>query len=322
MTEDAAVAALMSSFDGPKGSEAGEPADDQDDDVPADDDQDADVPAGDPADDADDDDQGDPADDDAPDPEDGEGDDQPPAVAEAADDAVVRFTVNGETQEVTVASLKRLAGQEAALTRKSQEADAVGGRAAAALQAAIEAVGEDLQPYADVDWPVLQQEVSPEEFRWHRENYSRVQKRYEGLVAQAQGFEQAVSQRKQADTLRRAQETNQVLSDPQSGIPGWGNELYGDILDFAVGAGLPEADVSNIVDPTVIRLLHKAMLYDRGAKATAAKVKAAPTKVLKPGNRDGGAAATGTMDVRKATQRLARSGSDDDAVALLKGRWG
>src|SRR3546814_1978025 len=50
----------------------------------------------------------------------------PKAVPE--DDAVVKVVVDGEETEVTVGSLKRLAGQEAALTRKSQEVEVVGGR--------------------------------------------------------------------------------------------------------------------------------------------------------------------------------------------------
>lgn len=327
MTEDAAVAALMDSFDaGPKGPAAKDvrkpapedAADSVDDDVDTAAEATEDGDDDDPENGANDGDQDDGDDD--PDANDDEGpDDQSGAAKEAADDQVVKVSLDGETKEFTVASLKRLAGQEAALTRKSQEADLVGGRAAAALQAALEATMEDLQPYREVDWMTLQSEMDPEEFKWHRQNATRAEKRYQALVQQAQGFEEVMQQRKQADNTRRAQEAVKVLSDPATGIEGWGDKLYGEILDFGISQGLDENDVVNIVDPTVIKLLHKAMLHDRGAKAVAEKVKAAPTKALKAGNRD---AAASSPSLKKVEQRLARSGSDEDAVALLKGRWG
>src|SRR3546814_18614649 len=77
----------------------------------------------------------------------------PKAVPE--DDAVVKVVVDGEETEVTVGSLKRLAGQEAALTRKSQEVEVVGGRAALMIQGAIEVVLEELAPYKAIDWLTL-----------------------------------------------------------------------------------------------------------------------------------------------------------------------
>src|SRR3546814_13952670 len=76
--------------------------------------------------------------------------------SEREDDAVVKVVVDGEETEVTVGSLKRLAGQEAALTRKSQEVEVVGGRAALMIQGAIEVVLEELAPYKDIDWLTLQ----------------------------------------------------------------------------------------------------------------------------------------------------------------------
>ena len=50
-----------------------------------------------------------------------------------SDDAEVEVTVDGEIQRVSVASLKRLAGQEQALTRKSQETAAQRKEAEAAM---------------------------------------------------------------------------------------------------------------------------------------------------------------------------------------------
>ncbi len=316
ISEDAAVEALIKSFGAPAGDADSEDQDDVDEGADPDEDEDEADEAPEDPDDAED---GDEA---AEDDVDDEAEDESgtSAVTEAPDDAIVRFTVDGETQEVTVASLKRLAGQEASLTRKSQEADLVGGRAAAALQAAIEATVEDLQPYAEVDWLVLQQQMEPEEFQWHRANASRHEARYRKLVEQAQGFEQTIQERRKAEVARRAEEANAILSNPETGIPGWGDQLRGEILSFGASQGLDAGDLENITDPAVLKLLNMAMLYSRGQKAVAQKVNPTPKKVLKAAKRDSGAEQT--VNVKKAQQRLAQSGSDEDAVALLKGRWG
>src|SRR3546814_4626527 len=119
--------------------------------------------------------------------------------SEREDDAVVKVVVDGEETEGTVGSLKRLAGQEAALTRKSQEVEVVGGRAALMIQGAIEVVLEELAPYKDIDWLTLRDKMEPDEFEWHRDNFNKHQKRYQKLVGDAQNFEQIIEARQSAD---------------------------------------------------------------------------------------------------------------------------
>lgn len=310
LSEEAAEAALMASFEDPAENANDDPNDD-DADEGDDGEQEQAANQDDDADDADD---GEDSDDDQEEGDDGdEQDQQAPAVT---DEAEVEVTVNGETQKVTIGSLKRLAGQEAALTQKSQEADLVGGRAAAALQAAIDAVTEDLTPYADVDWMVLQQQLDPEEFAWHRENAGKAQKRYDKLVNAAQTFEQTVQGRQTNETRRQAQA---CIAELKADIPEWSDKLYSDILAFGVKEGLDEKDVAAITNPKVVKLLRKAMLFDQGKAVATKKVRNAPTKVLKGTARQD---STRTVNTQKAERRLATSGSDADAVAVLLGRWG
>lgn len=304
MSEDDAVAAIMESLEPPK--DPGEDADEGDAEDPQlpDDDQD-------PLED----------DGDEPDPEDadeGEGEPNIPAAATApADDAQVSIEIGGETKTFTVAQLKEIAAAGPDVTARFQEADAVGGRAAAALQAALEVAQEDLAPYADVDWLVLQNQLSPEEFAWHRENAQKADTKYRKVLEKAQTFQQAAEQRQTAEQGRRAQEAVKTL---QKDIPGWSEQLYGDILDYGASQGLDQGDLSRITDPGVIKVLHQALLYSKGQKAAAKKVAAAPTKVLKPGTRD--VPPEKALQAKKAERRLAQgSGSDDDAVAVLMGRW-
>lgn len=265
-----------------------------------------------------DDDSDEPSDDD----EEGEDEEAEPAAKTVDDDAVVSVVVNGEEQQFTVASLKRLAGQEAALTRKSQEADTVGQRAAAVLTGALETITEDLASYKEVDWILESKRMDPEEFQWHRENYTKLQQRYQKVVGEAQNLDQVLSARRQAALEAEAAEAIKVLSDPNTGIPGWSDTVYDEIRSFAVSAGLPADDVDQIVNPAVIKIINDARLYHEAKKATAKKVNLSPTKVRKtPGTET--LPSGNDMALKKLEKKLhSGQASDDDAIALLTGRWG
>jgi hypothetical protein len=310
LSEGDAVEALMGSFGGPKTPTGAEPKDTGDD---AGDDEDADLDE--------DESRGDEETPDEIDGEDAENADEAPeakpVAKEAADDAVINVTIDGVTTPHTVASLKRLAGQEASLTRKSQEADHVGGRAAAALQAALEVTMEDLQPYQGIDWLVLQNQLDPGEFEWHRGNAQKAQDRFDKLIGQAEGVEQNFQARRTSATADQVREASAELA---ADITGWGEPLYQEIMAFGVKSGLSDADVKGVSNAKVIKLIHMAMLYDKGSKAVATKVKATPDRVLKPtrsATTNDKAASTA-----KSLKRLSSGeGSDADAVSVLMGRW-
>jgi hypothetical protein len=277
--------------------------------------------------DADDDDEGDEED---TDDEDEDGDDDADdedegaagSPAAAADDAVVKVVVDGVEQELTVGSLKRLAGQEAALTRKSQEADLVGRRAAATIQGALEVVLEDLQAYADVDWVLEGARMDPEELAWHRQQYQTLIARRDKLVAGAKDLDRTLEARQQARLQQEAVEAVKVLSDPQQGIPGWSEELYGEILDFAIEAGLPEDDVVTITNPAVIKIINDARMFHKGQKAAAQKVNLTPKRVRRGGGDE--PIRSSEDKTQKAVMKKLRSGraTDEDAMQALLGRWG
>lgn len=326
MSDDAAVAALMGSLQAPKTPKAApaaplapvEDAEEEDEDLEDLDDEDEDQDFE--EEDLEDDEELDDADEDAEDEE--EGEDPASGADPVADDAVVSVVVDGVEQQLTVGSLKRLAGQEAALTRKSQEADLVGQRAAATLQGALEVVLEDLQAYANVDWVLEGSRMDPEEFEWHRQQYQTLTARRDRLINGARSLEQTTAARRQAQLKQEAAEAVKVLSDPNTGIKGWSDELYGDILDYAIGAGLPEEDVAQITNPSVIKLINKARLYDQGHKAAAKKVNLTPARVRKGG---AGAPVAPQQDKAQAqAMKKLRSGraTDEDAIAALVGRWG
>ena len=315
-----AVARLTQSLQGPAASE------EDGDEGEGDDEDDADDSGNSaPQDDEGDEDDGDSNSDDEDDEDGEEGDDAPEPKTEGAapapvtDDAVVKVIVDGQETEFTVGNLKRLAGQEASLTKKSQEADVVGGRAAAVLQGALESVIEDLEPYKDIDWVLEGRRMDPEEFEWHRETYNRLSKRYEKIVAAAKDFTVDASHRAAAKNEEAAQAARAILT---TDVPGWNDELEKSVRDYAVAQGLDADEVSRIVSAPVLKIIHKAMLQDQKAAAAVEKVKQAPKAVRKGAGRE--PLGPSAEKAQRSFAKKAASGavSEDDAVAALMGRWG
>jgi len=88
--------------------------------------------------------------------------------------------------------------------------------------------------------------------------------------------------------------------------------------DWALSQGLTEQDVEGLRQASHIALLRKAMLYDRG-KTKVQQAKDQPkraSKVIRPGSN--GTQVNGrSTEVKRASQRLVRSGRITDAAALL-----
>ena len=304
------MAALMERM-GPAKS-AGAPADeDGDEEYGSADDESDDVEATEPEDEDEDlsDDDGDEGDED----EDTGPDDQgTPAIT---DETPIEVEIDGEAKTFTVAELKDFAAGREAFVAQAKALDTASSQTAVVLQTAIDIVMQDLLPYKDVDWLKLQNEMPADEFAWHRDNARAAHEKYQKLVGSAEGFEQVLQTRKTEASVEEVTKAQKVL---QKDIEGWSDELYGNILDYGVAEGLPQDDVTQITNPVIIKLLNKARLYDAGQKEGAQKMKAAPAKILKPGNRESGA---GDVKVRKAQQRIkAGTASETDALQALMAR--
>lgn len=306
MSDFDAVAALTASLQGKS-----PPADEADDDDSDDEDDDSDNSDQDEADTSEE--EGDEND---ADDEEGDENNETATPAPVTDDTVVKVQVDGQETEVTVGSLKRLAGQEASLTKKSQEADLVGGRAATALQGALESILEDLAPYKDVDWVLEGRRMEPEEFEWHRETYNRLTKRYERVMGAARDFETTYGARRTTRDAEAAQAARVELGDT------WTDAVDTEVRKFAVSRGLPEAEVQGITSPVVLKLIKDAMDHTKAAAVAAEKVKASPKAVRKSSGRE--PITPSAEKSQRAFAKKAATGavSEADAVAALMGRWG
>lgn len=259
----------------------------------------------------------------------GEGDQEEEGEAKPVldDEAVVKVKVDGQELDVSVKDLKRLYGQEAALTRKSQEvaqrrqeAEATAQRLNASLEKLYAKAVERFKPYSEIDWLVASKQLDAEQFSALRAEAQAAYEDFRFISEEADAF---VKQQQQAHQEALRQAAAECVKTLKADIPNWSDELYGELREYAVSQGFDASVFNNIVDPAAIKLINKARLYDQTkAIKTTKKVIPPPKKVLKttvaPTVKVSGTAAQRAAD---AKARLQKTGSVDDAAELFLSRW-
>ena len=246
------------------------------------------------------------------------------AALEAADDHVVKVTIDGEERKVKVKDLKRLYGQEASLTRKSQEvaaaktkAEETGAKYVAATGKLLEKANTRYAPYAQVDWQIAQKTLSNEEFVALRTEAVAAYQDIQFLNTEVNTVIQADTAARDVERMEQAKEAIGVL---EKDIPNFGPDMYRSICDYAVTTGLSRESVSNIVDPAVLKIINQARLYSQAkSKALSKKSAASPARVLKTsGKNSSGNPRSSSSAEMKA---LRNSGSTQDAANAFLARW-
>ena len=247
-------------------------------------------------------------------------------VTEVDDDALLEILVDGETQQVSVAKLKRLAGQEASLTRKSQEAAAQRKEAEeqlqrtnVVLQKMLENAEAKWKPYEEVDMLLASKTMDTQDFAQLRKEAEEAHQEVKFLTEEADSFFGELKEQQQQALQQAAQEAIKVL---EADIPEWNTNLYNEIRTYAVSQGLPEEQVNNYVDPNVIKILHKARLFDQAKQVTTTKKKRTAKKVLKSKKAPANEASKKAKRMTDAKARLRTGVTDiDDVADILLSRW-
>ena len=256
---------------------------------------------------------------------------------ELSDDTLVEIQVDGEVKQASLADLKRLHGQEASLTRKSQEvatkrkeAEDALGKAHLSYQKLLERAEARMKPYAEVDMLVASRQMSTEDFAAFRRESQEAEKDLKFLQEESSAFYSDAQAQQQKQVQEAATECIKVLKND---LPDWGDELYNDIRTYAVSQGLPQEQVDQYVDPQVIKILNKARLYDqtkataqtKKAKAKVIKVKNTARRVLKTTKAPKTDADRNVQRQRKAQDKLrnnpSRTGDLEDIADALMSRW-
>ena len=261
--------------------------------------------------------------------EDDEEDDEPLA---ASDDQIVDIAVNGESKKVSVKDLKRLYGQEASLTKKSQDlatqrkqSEEQLAQTQMSYQKLLERAEARYKPYADIDMLVASREMDAETFSQLRQDAKQAEDDLKFLQEESGQLVSQAQQQHQQATREAAADCVKVLQDQ---LPDWGNELYADIRDYAVKSGLPKDQVDQYTDPQVIMLINKARLYDQSKESANSKKAKAKLKKSKSGKKvlSSKKAPPSKKSIQKANQQkqmdmLSGAKDLDDIADALMSRW-
>lgn len=243
------------------------------------------------------------------------------------------YTVKVDGKEVKVTLDELLAGysrtadytrktQELAQQRKQIEGEVQGYREAREQYSArlqqLEQVLESLQP-PEPDWDRLRQE-DPAEFAAQWAEHQRLRAAREAAAAERARIEQERLIEQQRELAARLEEERERLKEA---VPEWRDdvkrtEAMQALTNYArTTYGFTDDDLAQVYDHRVLLILRKAMLYDelttKGVEQVRAKKRAA--KVLKPGARK---APAKNSELRAMRKRLAQSGRDIDAAALIE----
>jgi len=240
------------------------------------------------------------------------------------DEKVVKIKVDDEELEVSVKDLKRLYGQEAALTKKSQalanqrkEVEAANTKAAAQLDRLYQKAAQRWEPYAKIDMLVASKQLDGDAFAALRAEAQAAYDDYRFITQEVDTFVKTANEQRQQQLKTAADNAVKVL---QEKVPGWNQTVYDEVRAYAEATGMPKNVVDGIVDPAALLMIHKAMQFDKAKSVVTKKINKTPTKVLKT-TKAVSTQNTSVDKTAKAKQRLANSGSTDDAADLFLARW-
>ena len=249
---------------------------------------------------------------------------------ELTDESLVEISVDGETKQASLKDLKRLYGQEASLTKKSQETSARRKEADEALERTslhynkmLERAEKQWEPYSKVDMLVAAKQMSDDDFAQLRNEARVAEDNLKFLKEESNSFYDSFKQDQAKQQQMQAQECIKVLS---ADVPDWSNELYNSIRTYAVSQGFQQDQVDQYVDPSVIKILNKARLYDQSKKTAATKkVAKPPVKVLRskkaPASSQDAKQAKTSAAMKRMREGSQLAGNLDDIAEVLLSRW-
>lgn len=242
------------------------------------------------------------------------------------EESLVEIVIDGETKQASVKDLKRLYGQEASLTRKSQEmasqrklADDQMQKADASLQAMLSRAQERYKPYSEVDMLVASKQMTADDFTALRAEARQAEEDLKFLSEEADNFYGYVKQQQGESLKQQATECIKVL---QQDVPDWNNDLYNDIRSYAISQGLPEDQVNQYADPNVIKLLNKARMFDQTKKVATVKKAKAAKKILRSKKAPPNNAELKQQNQQRKVDQLRANANDLDNIAdVIMSNW-
>lgn len=250
----------------------------------------------------------------------------------------IKVKVNGEEVEVTLDELARGYSRQSDYSRKTQQL----AEERKAFQAEAEAIRQERAQYATLlgalqqqlqsqqqldqqpDWDRLYDEdpiqATKLERQWRKAQEER-QAKLAAIQAEqqrlGQAFEQQTTEQMKALLIQQAQRLPEI-------IPEWKDEKVAaegkkQLRGWLADQGLSDVEINSLTKAEHVAILRKAMLYDMGNRRAQSSVKPQPvaTRPVKPGSAANVPGTKSVTDVTRAKQRLAKTGTVNDAASVL-----
>ena len=251
-------------------------------------------------------------------------------VLEADADAVVKHKVDGKDIEIPVKDLTRLYGQEASLTRKSQEladarknTDTQVQKYVAGVETLLQRAQKEYEPYSKINFLALAKDpnISGDDLSALQEQATKAYQNVQYLQGELDNTLKQHQETRHQRLVEEATKGWQILSDPKTGIEGWGEPMYQDIRSYALTSGINKQVMDEMVDPMAFKIIYKAMMFDKGQKAsvTTKKVDKSPKKIIKS-STEPVTTKSKPKNAELAMSKLRKSGSVDDATEVFLAR--
>ena len=252
------------------------------------------------------------------------------------DDGVyTKVKVGDEEHEVPIKDLKRLWGQEASLTRKSQEVaaervaiDQKRAENVAAYDVMLKRATERADQYRALPWTQLMKDpdVPADQLQALQAEAAKAMEDEGFLKAELGNFMGRINEEQKAARVKAAQSCIKALTTPESPthIKGWNDAVYNDLRTFGTKMGIDTETLSNLTDPGAFKVLHMAMQFQKGSsKVVTQKVNKTGTKIVK--NSAASPSARGTKEAvtaKGAISKAKKSGSMQDAANAFEALMG
>lgn len=257
-------------------------------------------------------------------------DGKPKATETASDDVIVKIKVGDKEEDVPVKDLKRLYGQEKALTQKSMEVaetrkklEEQTTRHVAAAENLVKRAQERYAPFAQIDWNEAVNRLPTDQYRALRDEAQKAYGDLQFYSTELDGYMKQVQETRHNELVNEAKTALKELTDPEKGIKGFDQKVYNEIRSFAVSKGIPQQVVDTIVSAPAIKLIHMAMQFEKGISEvkTTPKTAKAPKTIIKSKK-----SAVTTKEVSKpkegkGMQTLRKTGRVDDAAEAFMERF-
>lgn len=154
-----------------------------------------------------------------------------------------------------------------------------------------------IEDYEDFDWSSFKKD-DPAGYVENREFLDRYIQRRDEITKAMDEVRTNQEQKEREAFQEKAREAAVTLNRD---IPGWNESLYQQLMVYAIENGADANEIANTIDPTIFKVLYKAMQYEKGKQVVKAKVKkvGSPKKVAKAGSKP----TTKTGDKKTATKK-------------------